>query len=66
MAGPMSSSFVELVREMREGQKRYFRDRTQTALRESKRLEQEVDERVKFLQVNNPPLRQEELPVSQT
>ena len=62
----MSSSFVELVREMREAQKRYFRDRTQTALKESKRLEQAVDERVKFLQVNNPPLRQEELPVSQT
>lgn len=59
----MSSSFVELVREMREAQKRYFRDRTQTALKESKRLEQAVDERVKFLQVNNPPLRQEELPV---
>ena len=62
----MSSSFVELVREMREAQKRYFRDRTQTALKESKRLEQAVDERVKFLQVNNPPLRQEELPVSPT
>jgi len=61
----MSSSFVELVREMREAQKRYFRDRTQTALKESKRLEQEVDERVRFLEVNNPSL-QAELPVTQT
>jgi len=62
----MSSSFIELVREMREAQKRYFRDRTQTALKESKRLEQEVDERVRFLEVNNPSLRQAELPVTQT
>ena len=37
-------SFVELVALMRAAQTRYFRDRTQHALAESKRLEQEVDQ----------------------
>ena len=37
-------SFEELVLAMRNAQKRYFRERSQEALQEAKRLEQLVDE----------------------
>ena len=47
----MSKSFVQLVWAMRQAQRRYFKERTQTALKESKRLEQEVDAQVEFLTV---------------
>jgi len=39
--------FVRTVADMRAAQKRYFRDRTQSALQESKRLEKEVDQQLK-------------------
>lgn len=39
----MSTSFVQLVAAMRRAQKTYFKERTQSALRESKQLEKEVD-----------------------
>lgn len=47
----MSESFMRLVAEMRLAQKRYFAERTQSALKESKRLEKEVDARLEFLAV---------------
>ena len=47
----MSKSFVQLVAAMREAQRTYFKDRTQSALKESKRLEREVDAQVEFLKV---------------
>jgi len=34
---------VETAREMRSWQRRYFKERTQSALTESKRLEKELD-----------------------
>lgn len=34
---------VETAREMRSWQRRYFKERTQSALAESKRLEKELD-----------------------
>lgn len=37
------SDFVRLVAEMRDAQKRFFKDRKQSTLTESKRLEREVD-----------------------
>lgn len=46
----MSDSFVQLVAAMRQAQIRYFKDRTQSALRESKRLEQQVDTRLAYEQ----------------
>ena len=52
------STFVELVREMREAQRRYFKERTQSALKEAKRLEEQVDAQAEFLHVNDPPPRQ--------
>lgn len=45
----MSTSFVHLVAAMRQAQKTYFKERTQTTLKEAKRLEQEVDARLAFL-----------------
>ena len=45
----MSDSFVQLVAAMRSAQRRYFRDKTQSALKESKRLEKEVDARLELL-----------------
>ena len=42
--------FVQLVGDMRAAQKRYFKERTQSALYESKRLEKEVDEWLKYMQ----------------
>lgn len=37
------SQLLELVREMRFAQKKYFRDRTQSALTKAKELEAKVD-----------------------
>ena len=37
-------NFIELVKKMRQAQNDYFKDRTQSALREAKRLEKMVDE----------------------
>ena len=37
------SELVQLVADMRAAQKRYFKERSQAALVESKRLEKEVD-----------------------
>lgn len=45
----MSDSFMQLVAAMRQAQIRYFKERTQSALKESKRLEKEVDARLEFL-----------------
>ena len=45
----MSESTLQLVAAMRQAQKRYFKDRTQSALKESKRLEALVDLRLEFL-----------------
>lgn len=42
----MPDSFMQLVAAMRQAQKRYFAERSQAALRESKRLEREVDSRI--------------------
>ena len=39
--------FCELVKQMREAQKRYFRTRDANDLNESKRLEREVDKAIK-------------------
>jgi len=39
--------FVRATAAMRAAQKRYFRERTPSALQESKRLEKEVDQRLK-------------------
>jgi len=36
--------FIELVKKMRQAQNDYLKDRTQSALREAKRLEKMVDE----------------------
>lgn len=38
------TGFEKLVRDMREAQKRYFRDRGMDALRDAKSLERRVDE----------------------
>ena len=38
--------FEDLVRRMRDAQKRYFRTRSRYALAESKELEREVDKRL--------------------
>lgn len=46
-----SSSFLQLVFAMREAQRTYFKERTQSALKESKRLEREVDAVLEFLSV---------------
>jgi hypothetical protein len=46
------AEFVVLVGDMRAAQKRYFRDRTQSALQESKRLEREVDQKLKSWMVS--------------
>ena len=37
-------NFIKLVKKMRQAQNDYFKDRTQSALREAKRLEKMVDE----------------------
>jgi hypothetical protein len=39
--------FVRATADMRAAQKRYFRERTPSALQESKRLEREVDQKLK-------------------
>lgn len=44
--------FVRAVEEMRFAQKRYFRERTPSSLMESKRLEKEVDRRLKVWTVS--------------
>lgn len=43
------SSFIELVKTMREAQKTYFRERTQSALQRSKNLERQVDVQIEKL-----------------
>lgn len=45
------NEFIELVREMRNAQKEYFKTRNQTALRNSKALETEIDKEIE--RVNN-------------
>lgn len=42
--------FIELVRRMRDAQKRYFQTRDKAVLAESKRLEGQVDKRIVELQ----------------
>lgn len=49
----MTKQFVELVQRMREAQNRYFRGRTQQALRDSRTLESAVDQAV--LEFLDPP-----------
>lgn len=43
-ASQQFTDFVLLVKEMRKAQKKYFKDRTQSALKESKALEKKVDD----------------------
>ena len=57
-------AFVVLVNKMRVAQRRYFRERTQSALVDSKKLEQEVDEQLKgfFLASAEPEKKLAEQP----
>ena len=45
-AAERAEAALEVAREMRAAQKRYFKERTQSALTESKRLERELDQRL--------------------
>lgn len=47
--------FFDLVARMREEQKKFFRTKSQTALTESKRLEQEVDREIARVEELLPP-----------
>lgn len=47
--------FLDLVARMREEQKKFFRTKSQTALNESKRLEQEVDREIARVEELLPP-----------
>lgn len=56
-----SKTFFEKVVQMRELQKQYFRTRSSETLRQSKRLEKEIDDEIKRVQEiihrqNNPTL----------
>ena len=51
--------FVQLVRDMRQAQKEYFRYRTQDALRRSKELEQKVDDWLFVAQTPELPFTKE-------
>ena len=53
----MSKSFVQLVAAMRQAQKRYFKERTQSALKEAKQLEREVDAQIDEFRAENERLR---------
>lgn len=56
------ASFVELVRTMRQAQKEYFRDRTQSALQRSKSLERLVDSEIdKLSKQQKPEVQQDKL-----
>jgi len=50
------AEFIELVKQMRDAQKRYFRDRDGEALSIAKELERRVDHCVKRLQDTQPVL----------
>jgi hypothetical protein len=39
----LNNDFIQLVSEMRAAQKQYFKDRTRSALQQSKDLEKKVD-----------------------
>lgn len=47
MSKEKARQFFDLVRNMREAQKTYFRTRATSALNESKRLEKAVDDEIK-------------------
>ncbi len=49
-------AFIALVKQMRDAQRAYFRDRTHTALQESKRLERAVDQWLKEHDADQPTL----------
>lgn len=44
-----TGDFIELVRQMRDAQREYFRTRDKGILESSKRLERKVDEKVRNL-----------------
>lgn len=52
----MNSNFAQLVKEMRDAQKEYFKHRTQSALSRSKELERKVDEELNRLVGNSQQL----------
>lgn len=54
------NEFIELVREMRNAQKEYFKTRSQTAMRNSKALETEVDKEIERVSniINTPKQKQ--------
>ena len=48
------NDFIKLVKEMREMQKRYFKTRNADVLKESKRLEREVDAEIEATEKGEP------------
>lgn len=53
------SQFEQLVRDMRQAQKEYFRYRSQDALKRSKELEKQVDEWLFVVQTPELPFPKE-------